>query len=71
MNERTITLEYTGVVKLNDGYSSDMQVNQVDIIQKLKETIDKIAPQCDYNGAFAGRVKIEVELLGDLRVMDE
>ena len=56
-------MECTGVVSV-DSYG--IRVNTVDLICDLRQLLEQIPYERDYNGAFAGRVKIEVELLGDM-----
>ena len=61
-------VERTGVVKIEDGYESDIKVNQESMIQVLAEAMEiyPIKPKTDYEGRFAARIRIEVEYLGDL-----
>lgn len=62
-----ITIERAGVISLTRGYETGLQVNQEDLLQLLSEEIEKAAPLSDYNGAFAGSVKIEVKFYpGDM-----
>lgn len=56
-----ITIERAGVISLTRGYETGIQVNQEDLLEVLREAIEKAAPQFDYNGSFAGSVKIEVK----------
>lgn len=57
-----------GVVSINDGYDSDIKVNTDSMISLIREAVDGAStqPACDYNGHFAGRVTIIVELVGDV-----
>ena len=60
---RKASVEATGVVKFEyDGIT----VNARDIVSDIRAMIDQIPIAKDYNGAFAARVKLEVELLGDM-----
>ncbi len=61
-------VERTGVVKIEDGYESDIKVNQESMIQVLTEAMElhPIKPKTDYECRFAARIRIEVEFLGDL-----
>jgi len=61
---RDIAVECTGVVSV-DSYG--IRVNAVDLICDLMQRLENVPYERDYNGAFAGRVKIEVELLGDMQ----
>lgn len=60
---RKASVEATGVVKFE--YDS-ITVNGNDIVSDIRAMIDQIPIARDYNGAFAARVKLEVELLGDM-----
>lgn len=60
---RKASVEATGVVKFE--YDS-ITVNGNDIVSGMRAMIDPIPIARDYNGAFAARVKLEVELLGDM-----
>ena len=61
-------VERTGVVKIEDGYKSDIKVNQESMIQALTKAMEihPIKPKTDYEDRFAARIRIEVEYLGDL-----
>ena len=61
-------IERSGVVKIEDGYESDIKVNQESMIQALEEAMEMhpIKTKTDYDGKFAARVRIEIEYLGDL-----
>ena len=61
-------VERTGVVKIEDGYESDIKVNQESMIQVLNEAMEihPVKPKTDYENRFAARIRIEVEYLGDL-----
>ena len=61
---KTITVERCGVVNVGyDGFS----VNSEDIVGEVKAAIDSLGPKMNYNGDFAARVSITVELLGDMK----
>jgi hypothetical protein len=64
----TFYVERTGVVKIEDGYESDIKVNQESMIQVLTKAMEihPIKPKMDYEDRFAARIRIEVEYLGDL-----
>ena len=61
-------VERTGVVKIEDGYESDIKVNQESMIQVLTKAMEihPIKPKMNYGDRFAARIRIEVEYLGDL-----
>ena len=61
-------VERTGVVKIEDGYESDIKVNQESMIQVLTKAMEihPIKPKMDYENRFTARIRIEVEFLGDL-----
>lgn len=62
-----ITIERAGVISLTRGYETGLQVNQEDLLQLLSERIEEAEPMSDYNGSFAGSVKIEVKFYpGDM-----
>lgn len=56
-----ITIEKAGVISLAYGYETGLKVNQEDLLQLLCEEIANAQPLTDYNGAFAGTVKIEIK----------
>ena len=55
-----ITIERAGVINFENGYETRLKVNQDNILDELDEAISKANPPKDYNGAFAGWIKIEV-----------
>ena len=61
-------VERTGVVKIEDGYESDIKVNQESMIQVLTKAMEihPIKPKTDYEDRFSARIRIEVEYIGDL-----
>lgn len=62
-SSREIEVVATGVV--NIGYDN-ITVNTEDALSAIRAAIGKANPAVNYNGDFAGRVTITVELLGDL-----
>lgn len=65
-----IAITEAGVVGVRSRYEEDIRVNQDDMISLLEEELEKIKPKRDFEGKFAGRVTIVVELLGDLEKVD-
>lgn len=63
--KRGVTIVKCGVVNLS-AYSSGITVNQDDLIQLLRDAVEKHKPARDCSGSFAGRVVIELEFLGDM-----
>lgn len=61
-----ITIERRGVVAIGYGYDSAFAVNSQSLISLLEQAVKEAAPDTNYNGEFAGRVKIELEFLGDM-----
>lgn len=61
-----VEVERAGVVELNTGYSPCLRVNAVDMLELTQKLVDECRPAKDWNGHYAARVKIEVELLGDI-----
>lgn len=59
-----ITYDRTGVIKLDKRAVDDFIIDSDDVIEYLSDRIDEVAPFCTDDGAFAGRVKIEIEFLG-------
>ena len=47
------------------GYNGTIFVNQDNLVELIEAEVEKIKPIKDYNGKFAARVYIQVELLGD------
>lgn len=62
-SSREIEVAATGVV--NIGYDN-ITVNTEDTLSAIRAAIGKANTVVNYNGDFAGRVTITVELLGDL-----
>lgn len=65
---REIEVVATGVV--NIGYDN-ITVNTEDALSAIRAAIEKANPAMNYNGDFAGRVTITVELLGDIQEPNE
>ncbi len=61
---RAAEVERAGVVEIG-GYDGKICVNQDNIVELIEDEVDKLMPIKDYNGKFAARVYIHVELLGD------
>lgn len=60
---RTVVAEATGVARVeHDG----IYVNGTDMLSDIRERLKNIPYKQDYSGAFAARVKIEIELIGDM-----
>ena len=64
MAEKTITITKAGVVQM-PGYDKSFLVNSDDIINEIESMVCELKPKRDYNGNFAARVTISIELLGD------
>lgn len=61
---KTVAVERCGVVNIGyDGFS----VNSEDIVGEVKAAIDALGPKANYNGDFAARVSVTVEILGDMK----
>lgn len=43
-----------------------IKVNDHNLVSELEKAIEQLNPDCDHRGAFAARVTISVELLGDM-----
>lgn len=58
-----VGIEMSGVLS----YTEDcLSCNSQDIIKTVMDGVEKLNPKKDWNGGFAGRVVVTVELLGDL-----
>ena len=62
--ERTAFVEKTGVVNM---YNEVMTINGESIMNEVNEAVHILAPKTDYNGNYAAKVTITVELLGDMK----
>lgn len=60
---RSVTVEAVGVVDIN---YDKIEVNSRDLIAELREKLEAIPYERSYSGCFAGRIKLEVELLGEM-----
>lgn len=67
MKMETIIIERIGVVYFWPGYETVFSVDKVDLLEELADRLEASAHSTDYDGRFAGRVKIVVEFHGDLR----
>lgn len=64
-NEKFI-VQACGVVYINSGSNAEIRVNGKDLISQIYNKIfDEIRPETDWNCNFAGRILIEVEIMGD------
>lgn len=60
---RIVMAEATGVASVeHDG----IYVNETNMLSDIRESLENIPYKHDYSGAFAARVKIEIELIGDM-----
>lgn len=60
----TVVINRAGVVSL--GYNNDFRVNDESIIELAKNGVDDLHPKTDYNGLFAAKVCVVIELIGDM-----
>lgn len=60
-----IIIEKTGVVYYYYGYETSFRVDSFDLLSELSKKLEASGPSTDYDGRFAGRVKIEIEFLGE------
>lgn len=65
-----IVIEKTGVVYFHDGYESYLKVDSVDLLAELSEQLERSRHSADIEGRFAGRVKIEIEFLGEPKELE-
>ena len=56
-----IKIERAGVVHFNNGFDGGLLVNQDSFFEILVEELEKLNVPKDFNGAFAGRVSLEVD----------
>lgn len=66
-----IEIERTGVVHVQVGYETWLKVDRDDLLTELEEALDNTPHNSDYEGRFAGRIKIEVEFLSEFREKEE
>lgn len=61
-----ITVTRCGVAKVA-AYNGELRVNDMDMIQLAQDALDalEMQPVRDYNGNFAARITVTVELIGD------
>ena len=69
-NEKTILVQKTGVVEF-DVFGNSVQVNGENLISTLQEIVDRMKPKTNHNGAFAARITLNLEFLGDMEGTDE
>lgn len=55
-----------GVCELCGDGAELIKVNDHNLVSELEKAIEKLNPDCDHRGAFAARLTISVELLGDM-----
>lgn len=60
-----IIIEKTGVVYFSEGYETSFKVDRFNLLAELAEQLEASGHSTDFDGRFAGRVKIEVEFLGE------
>lgn len=58
------SVQRAGVAEIG-GYNGTILVNQDNLVSLIEAEVEKLKPIKDYNGKFAARVYIQVELLGD------
>lgn len=61
---RVASVQRAGVVEIG-GYNGTICVNQDNLVSMIEAEVEKLKPIKDYNGKYAARVFIQVELLGD------
>ncbi len=61
---RVASVQRAGVAEIG-GYDRTILVNQDNLVELIKLEVEKPKPIKDYNGKFAARVFVQVELLGD------
>lgn len=55
-----------GVCEICGDSEELIRVNDHYLVSELEKAIEQLKPDCDHRGAFAARVTITVELLGDM-----
>lgn len=58
-----IIIEKAGVVYFCSGYETSFKVDKTDLLSELSDRLESSGHSTDYDGRFAGRVRIEVEFL--------
>lgn len=61
---RVASVQRAGVAEIG-GYNGTILVNQDNLVELIGLEVEKLKPIKDYNGKFAARVFVQVELLGD------
>lgn len=61
---RVASVQRAGVAEVG-GYNGTILVNQDNLVELIEAEVKKLKPVTDYNGKFAARVSIQVELMGD------
>ena len=64
----TVVINRTGVVSMDSG--DDIYVNSESIGRLVRDGVAELKPKTDYNGAFAAKVTVVVQLLGDRECRD-
>lgn len=62
-----IKIEKTGVLEMTDG---TLYVNSEDIVDEAMREAIATGVKRNYNGEFAARVCVEIEILGDVKQHD-
>ena len=65
---RKVSVEVVGVVDIN---YDKIEVNSRDLIAELREKLAAIPYERSYSGCFAGRIKLEAEVIGSLEKKSE
>ncbi|MBP3657568.1 MAG: hypothetical protein J6K32_12875 [Clostridia bacterium] len=70
-NGMKIAVEACGVIGIRNAYEIDLEVNGEGVITMLEEAVARAAdngirPKRGRNEEFAGRIRIELEFLGDM-----
>ena len=55
-----------GVCELCGDGAELIKVNDHNMVSEMEKAVELLNPDCDHRGAFAARVTISVELLGDM-----
>lgn len=66
-----IEIEKSGVIHIQNGYETYLRVDSDDLLVELEEAIENTPHNADYEGRFAGRMKIEIEFMEALRAKEE
>lgn len=63
--EKNITIEKVGVAEYSDNILS---INSEDIVSEAMNRVKIMRPKQNYMGAFAAKVCLTIEILGDLEL---